>query len=417
MPVQLAVLPDAVTRRVTVGTSLRKPLPVLQAWLASLASQEWPERVEPDYVFVNDGLAPDAKGFVDAWLKAHGGTLLRGLPAGVADSTDANVDSHQWSGSAMHRVGANKNKIIAHAQKTQADALWLCDADLILDRTTLWSLWHSERPIVTAVYWTYWTKRGYETREIHCAPQVWLRHPYGLEGRGMDEAEFRAKLINRELVKVPGYGACTLIGKHALQAGMSFDYLPDVPLVGLMAGEDRHFCLRAERMHIEAWADPWPDIFHLYHLPEDAQQIPAMALRLGAAHPDRAGLGDLVSLKLQPLEPVPHQTGWTMIQPQHVRGRLGTLALVPEMEEAVYGLARGKDVTVPVHFPAPAPIPYYPHKRRLLRVTLLDVKPYSFSPHVDNELFVGPRSGKWESTTNLTERQLAGIKEVANVGT
>src|SRR3990167_475312 len=94
MPVQLAVLPDAVTRRVTVGTSLRKPLPVLQAWLASLASQEWPERVEPDYVFVNDGLAPDAKGFVDAWLKAHGGTLLRGLPAGVADFTDANVDSH-----------------------------------------------------------------------------------------------------------------------------------------------------------------------------------------------------------------------------------------------------------------------------------------------------------------------------------
>ena len=414
MTVQLAVLPDAITQRVVVGTSLRKPLPVLQAWLASLDWQAWPERVEPEYVFVNDGLTAEAREYVETWLRERHGTLLRGVPGAVQDFVDTAVDSHQWSGTAMQRVGANKDKLITHAQKTGAAALWLCDADLIMDRTTLWSLWHTDLPITTAVYWTYWTKRGYETREIHAAPQVWLRHPYGLDGRGMDEAEFRTKLLNRELIRVPGYGACTLIRQMALKAGVAFAYLPDVPLVGLMAGEDRHFCLRTERMHLPAFADPWPDIFHIYHLPEDAVQIPAMTERLGTEHPTQAEMGNLVSLMIQPLEPVPHQTGWTMVGPQHIRGRLGTLALVPEIEEAIYGLTRGADVTVPVHFPAHYPIPYYRGKRRLIRVRLLDCKPYGYAPVVEAELFVGPRSGKWESTTNLTDRQLEGMREVVH---
>ena len=100
-----------------------------------------------------------------------------------------------------------------------------------------------------------------------------------------------------------------------------------------------------------------------------------------------------------------------MIQPQHVRGRLGTLPLVPEIEEAVSGLERGKDVTAPVHFPVHYPIPYYRGKRRLIRVTLVDCKPYSFAPIIDAELFVGPKSGRWMDTTTMPDMKL--VEEVA----
>jgi hypothetical protein len=414
MPVQLALLSSAQTTRVLVGTSLRKPLPILQAYLQSLAWQELPPRVELSFAFVNDGLGQAEADFVKGWLGERGGTLLRGAPSAVADFADVGADSHQWSASAMARVAFNKNKLIKAALEGGYAALWLADSDLVMDRTTFASLWQSERPIVTAVYWTRWSRRGTETRKVHAAPQVWLRHPYELAGRGMDEAEFRRRLLARELLKVPGYGACTLIHERALRAGCSFDYLPDIPPVGLMAGEDRHFCLRAERMHIDAWADCWPDIFHCYHLPEHVEQLPAMLERLGAAHPAQAGLGDLVSLRLQPLEPVPHTPGnWTMVQPQSVRGRLGTLPLVPELEEAVFGLKRGEEVVVPVHFDIGYSIPYYRGRRRLIRAALLDCKSLQYPPIVEDELFVGPRSGRAIRTVDYSEQQLAGMKEVA----
>lgn len=314
----------------------------------------------------------------------------------------------------MQRVGAHKDAILARARALNADAVWLCDADLICDNTTLASLSAVDSPIASAVYWTRWARGTSETQRIHAAPQVWLSHPYGLAGNGWTESEFRDRLARRTLTPVRGYGACTLISRHALHAGVGFARLPDIQPVGLMAGEDRHFCLRAERLHIPAVADPWADIFHVYHAAEDTPRIPEMEARLSTPHPRQVTLGALVSLKIQPLEPLPHGGGgWTMIPPQFVRGRVGALPLVPELEEAVYGLERSKDVTVPVHFPAHYPITYYAGKRRLLRMTLIDTKPYGFAPVLEDEMFVGPRSGAALRTVDYTQLQLDGMREVA----
>ena len=313
----------------------------------------------------------------------------------------------------MRRVGANKNRIIQRALELGADMVWFADADLIMDRTTLQSLLGAEKPIVTAVYWTHWTKKGYETRQIHAAPQVWLQHPYDLHGRGMDEAEFRSKLINRELTRVWGFGACTLIRRQVFEAGITFEPLPDVPQQGLMAGEDRQFCIRAERSHIEAYADCWPDIFHIYHYDIHVPQIADMAARLSTVHPSVPALGDLVSVKLEALEPVPHERGWSAIPRQHLRGRIGRLPLMPELEEAVLGMTRGETRVVPVHFPIHYGLQYFRGRRRLIRVTLVDVKAWGHAPVIDAELFVGPKSGRWMDTTTLSTEQLKGMEEVA----
>src|SRR6185436_17038531 len=108
-------------------------------------------------------------------------------------------------------------------------------------------------------------------------PQVWLRHPYQLDGRGLDVAKFRRKLVNREVTRVWGQGACSLIRMPVLHAGIDFTHIPNEPAIqqGMMVWEDRHFCIRAERGHIDMWADPWADIFHIYHQPEDVNLIPA----------------------------------------------------------------------------------------------------------------------------------------------
>ncbi len=418
MTVQLEAAPDHRTITIVVGTSTRKPLSILKPFLDSLAWQELPPRTQLLPIFVPDWSQKDeAEEHLRAWVKERGGECLRGIPTTAGDFADSpEFDSHQWGLTAMRRVGANKNKIIRRALELKADALWLVDADLILDRTVLASLLATEKPITTAVYWTHWTKRGFETRQIHAAPQVWLRHPYELSGRGMDEAEFRQKLISKELTRVWGFGACTLITRKVLEAGINFDVLPDVPQQGLMAGEDRHFCIRTERAHIEAFADPWPDVFHIYHADQHVPMIPEMVKRLSTPHPTKATLGDLVSLKLEALEPVPHANNqWQQMPRQHVRGRLGQIALMPELEEAVHSMTRGETKIVPVHFPTSHPLAYFRGRRRLIRLSLVDCKPLSWPPILENELYLGPKSGRWVDHTTLTNEQHLGIREVAGI--
>lgn len=340
---------------------------------------------------------------------AGGGELLRGVPGPVNDFTDDHPQAHQWSPSAMQRVGQNKNKILKRALELKSDGVWLVDADLILDRTVLASLLAVDKPIACAVYWTRWGRQLTETQKIWASPQVWLRHPYQLDGRGMDEPTFRAKLVSRSLTRVWGQGACTLLSRKVLETGLDFSPAPDFPQTGLMAGEDRQFCVKAERMHLEMWADPYPDIFHIYHRADDVPRIPEMLERLGQPHPASPAMGDLINVILTAIEPIPVQNGqWAQVPPQPVRGRLGSLPLVPELEQAILGLQRGQEIIVPIHCPVHYPLPYMRGRRRLIRVQLIDCKPMGYPPILEEDLHI-TTSGAAMDLTTLTKPQLDAI--------
>lgn len=413
MTAPLEPLPDFRERLIVVGGSVRKNVDTLRYFLASLDAQDLPPRTTLLPIFVADWPATDpAEQLLREWVQQRGGEVLRGMPSGVGDFADTGLPTHQWSSSAMARVGANKDKVLRRARELKADGCWLVDADLIMDRTTLASLLSVDKPIACAVYWTHWNRQATERAPSFAGPQVWLTHPYGLDGRGFEAGEFRERLVNRTLTQVWGQGACSLIRKDALAAGVSFARLPDVTGGGLMDGEDRHFCIRAERSHIPMFADPWPDIFHVYHLPEDLQWAAAVASRLATPHPERAALGDLVSLKLEALEPMPQADGrFVQVPPQFVRGRLGQIALAPELEEAVYGLTRGQVTIVPTHFPLHAKVGYFRGRRRLIRVTLIDAKPFCYAPVLEDELWVGPKSGRYLDKQQLTPPQEAALVE------
>ena len=317
--VDLALLPEHQPRVIAVGTSIRKSATVLKYYLASLATQELPERTRLLPIFVLDGADTAAEALLREWCANYTDSVVLTAPPAPVDYSDTHGDTHQWSESAMRRVGANKDRIIAEARAHNVDALWFCDADLICDTTTLKSLLASSGPITTAVYWTHWSARVTETRESYAAPQVWLRHPYDLKGAGYAEHEFRARLASRQLTKVVGYGACTLLSRRALDAGVSFAPVPGVPQQGLMAGEDRQFCIRAQMLHLDDWADAWPDIFHIYH-PTDVAKAATYGTRLSEPHAARAVLGDLVNLTIQPIEPIPWGGGgFTAVPAQHAR--------------------------------------------------------------------------------------------------
>lgn len=413
---ELRVLPHAKRDLVVCGTSILKPASILRHYLQSLAWQEKPPSVDLFFVFCDDGLEPDARALLDQFVQTHGGIVLESVAKGPRppDFSDApGTPTHQWSQPAMHRVGANKDQILQVAIANRAEAVWFVDADLICDRTTLATLWNNPEPIVCGVYWTGWQRVPEGQHPVHAGPQVWLTHPYGLAGHGMEEWEFRRKLVNRQIVQVFGQGACTLIRREALMKGVSFAPLPENQGAGLMQGEDRHFCIRAERLHCKMIADGWPDIFHIYHRPEDEKIAEEdMWPRLGAFHPQkpRSSL-DLVNLSLMPVEGIPTPQGFQRMPEQRVRGRLSALKLHPEIEGAVLEMTRGESRIIPVHFPLSWPFPPYRGQRRLIRVTLHDTKPYGFAPVIDREILVSGTG--WVDTTSCPPQLITEIKEVS----
>lgn len=397
----LAVLPVYREQRIIIGTSARKTLPILKHYLASLAAQKLPTNTVVEYVFVPDWPDPkdEAAVYLKDWLAERKGQLVRGLPTNAKDFSDgAGQVTHHWSGPAMQRVGEHKNRILRYAQSVRADGVFFADADLLMDPYTLWSALHVDLPLVAAVYWTRWQRTCHpDTQQpMRADPQVWLRHPYDLSGRGMEEAEFRAALVSKKLTQVWGQGACTLIRPRVWESGIDFTPLPDLPKAGMWLGEDRHFCVRMERSHLPMFADPWSDILHLYHQPEDIAKADLLAPTMLA---ERArispALGDWVNLILQPMEPFPQENGqYLQVGPQYVRGRMGALPMLPELEEAVSQMVRGEHRVVAVHPGLDHPIAYMRGRRRLIRVTLIDHKPWGYPPVLSDDLHV-TGTGAW----------------------
>jgi hypothetical protein len=404
--------------KVMVGTSVRKPVAVLEAHLDSLRSQILPPNTELTCCYVTDWPVPPTDGALKALneFATHRGTILKSMEGQLSDDfKDSGVNTHNWGVSAIQRVANNKNRIIEYFLKSDADYLWFCDADLMLDQMTLWSMLSCEKPVVCAVYWTKWHRNAGE-RDIPAMPQVWLRHPYDMTGHGYeDPGEFRQKLVKRELTQVWGQGACTLIKKDVLETGVNFNHQPELENKGGMSiGEDRHFCFQLEKKHITMWADPWPDIFHLYHLPEGLERVDGLRDRLVRRVPSSGLLGDMVSITLEAVEPLMQGNEAFFPAKQYIRGRISELKLQPELEEAIYGMRRGQAKLVEVHFPSHYAFLPYRNSRRLIRLALIDRKPYGFAPVLEDELWVGPKSGKFVDVPSLNPTAQSVFQEAHN---
>ena len=415
----LRTVPHIKKLKVMVGTSVRKSVEVLMAHLQSLENQILPPNTELTCCYCTDWPEPPKDGAdvaLKEWADLHNGTVLRSMEGQLSpDFVDSGVNTHNWGVSAIQRVAANKNRIIEYFLKSDSDYLWLSDADLMLDQMTLWSLLSCEKPVVAAVYWTKWHRNTGE-REISAMPQVWLTHPYGMTGRGCDDpGEFRQQLIKRELTRVWGQGACTLIKKDVLETGVNFSHQPELEDKGGMSiGEDRHFCFQLERKHIAMYADPWPDIFHLYHLPEDLERANEMHKRLTQPWSPVESVSDMVSVQIEAVEPILQGTEAFYPEKKYRRGRIPELNLPPELEEAIYGMRRGQAKTLPVHFPSHYAFPPYRNSRRLIRLTMVDCKPYGFAPVLEDELWLGPKSGKFVDVPSLDPTAQLVFQEAHN---
>lgn len=363
--------------RILAGSVVRQDAEVLAAHLKTMLWQETDADV--DFVYVND-LDPDAEDYKESSnaLFDSGVDVINSpmdqRPSGA--EYVAGEQTHHWTEPTFSWLGHLKQGLLDKAVAERYDAVFLADSDLLMDPRTLQSLIDANKPIVSAVFWTAW-QRGTDY-----LPQVWLRHPYGLEGRGMSRDEFLLKLASRELTRVWGLGACTLIRTDVLDRVRYAPLLQGLPQGGMWQGEDRSFCIRAERAHIEMWADPWPDVWHCYR-PSDREQIDVRLAQLSQVNKPVAGLGDWASFAIEPLEEE-QLKGATV----HKRGRVGTMRILPEIEYHLMHTGVGDDAVITLAFPPWYELEPYRKQDRVVRLRVMGAKGNHPPPNLERRYAV-----------------------------
>jgi hypothetical protein len=170
-------------------------------------------------------------------------------------------------------------------------------------------------------------------------------------------------------------------------------------------GEDRTFCLLAERNHIAMAADGWPDIWHCYR-PSDANDSAVVSKRFRSEHERHKRnprFGDFISARINPLEE--RTLG---AHSELVRGRLGATRLLPEIEQALLQMKPRESRIVEATFPESLPskkmltgkgyidiATAVRGQTRRFYVTLLDHRPYKLHPTEDPE---------WTQSTDSSQK-------------
>jgi len=249
-------------KRVLVGSPVYQKREILAAFLKSLKSLSRIS-ISIDYMFVDDNVDENASQMLAQFARdAAKVIIVRGQQPGMYLCND---ESHHWDDDLMLKVANYKNRIIHYALENDYDYLFFVDSDLVLHPNLIEHLKNVNEDVVSEIFWSQWhNDRPFE-------PNVWLFDEYDLVpkklGEKLNEKEreirqiaFLNQLRIPGLYKVGGLGACTLISKNALLAGVSFKPIKNLTI----HGEDRFFCIRAAVLGIDLFVDTHYPAYHIY---------------------------------------------------------------------------------------------------------------------------------------------------------
>jgi len=258
--------------KVLIASSVRQKKVILEQFLLSLYDLSL-NGIEVDYAFVDDNDDKSASNLLRKFRPLQSRVWF--FEAEPDPESYVRDDLyHYWNNRLVSRVANNKDLIIKHAIRKQYDYILLVDSDLLLHPETLLHLVSCKRDIISEIFWTCWP-------DTHELPNVWLMDEYKLylaeRGEEIDDyegnrrsMEFLKQLRKPGIYKVGGLGACTLISRKALTAGVCYKEIYNLSF----QGEDRYFCIRAVALGFELFVDTCYPCYHIYR-DSDLEGVPA----------------------------------------------------------------------------------------------------------------------------------------------
>lgn len=251
------------TPRVLIAAPVRQKPVILQHFLEGLQRLDT-TGLEVAYLFVDNNDDAHASQMLRAFTGQAGAPVHR-LRVPVAEPYQR-TETHHWTESLIWRLAAIKDGILHAALQHGYDYAFLVDSDLVLHPQTLRRMVGCGRDILSQVFWTVWS------HDTPPKPNVWYADHYNLYRVCREQSLERDERLRRleaflsglafyaGVYRVSGLGACTLIARRAIEAGVNFSELRGC----LLRGEDRHLCLRAEALGFRLFADATLPPLHLY---------------------------------------------------------------------------------------------------------------------------------------------------------
>ncbi|GIV04636.1 MAG: hypothetical protein KatS3mg016_0211 [Fimbriimonadales bacterium] len=255
---------EVTTPRVLIVSPVRQKPTILKHFLFGLQQLDTAE-IETEYLFIDNNEDGHSSQMLREFANQTDAPVRR-LRVPVGEPYIRNEIQHQWNESLIWRLAAIKDGALHAALQHGFDYAFLVDSDLVLHPQTLRQMIAYRREIVSQVFWTSWSP------DQPPLPNVWYTDFYTLyrvsrsqqvppeEQRRRAEAFLSALAFQPGLYRVSGLGACTLITRKAIEAGVCFSELRG----SMLMGEDRHFCLRAESLGFSLFADSTLPPLHLY---------------------------------------------------------------------------------------------------------------------------------------------------------
>lgn len=250
-------------KRVLIGSPVRQSPDILQAFLTSLGELEL-RSLLVSYLFIDDNEDEASRQCLRQFQKTYNRTEIISEDKKYGSYVKDEV-THYWQEEVIWKVARMKDAILDYAREHRFDYVFFVDSDLILHPKSLDQLVSVNKDIVSNIFWTKWQP---DTIEM---PQVWMSDQYTLYRKDRKETltdeeaakrtwAFLAQLRIPGTYEVGGLGACTLISRAAVKAGVRFAEVRNVSFWG----EDRHFCIRASAMGFKLYVDTHYPAYHIY---------------------------------------------------------------------------------------------------------------------------------------------------------
>lgn len=245
--------------RILFGSPIRLKHTVLKEFLSGLEEVDKGNH-EVEYYFVDDNADQKSTELLQAFAKRNKTILKKGTEL---FQTDDQYDGHNWKPETLAKVTCYKNTIIQYCIDEKFDYLFLIDSDIILDKRSLLQLISDDVDIVSNVFWNQWKENGKLTPQCFWIPDIYLQESAWNTPRPFEEShkirfDTYKEMTKPGLYEVDGTGACTLIKRGALEAGVNFTEIPNVKLLG----EDRPFCIRAGALGFTLYMDTHYPAYH-----------------------------------------------------------------------------------------------------------------------------------------------------------
>lgn len=258
-PTLVEYVPTPSSYTVLVGVVVRKMPDILRPFLESLTRVVTHSPVGR-IVVIDDNTNAESTRLLTAWARRHAATYIRN------DDVQPDDGDHAWRQDKernVWKVAALKNRLFEFLT-IDFTHIFLIDADILVHPRIVEHMLSAKKDWICQVFLTDWARNG------RTGLNVWEYDENKLSQVFYDQ--WTAPMV----APVGMGGACTLISRAVIDAGVDFSKISNLT----MWGEDRHFCIKAAGLGFQLYGTSVYPALHLYR-PSDLAKVHGFVTQLG----------------------------------------------------------------------------------------------------------------------------------------